>query len=160
MYKKDFDYEIGRPQLVSLNRMKVCVISGVCLCTETFFWPTLIRFRESNCEGPRSQEWMTSRSLEVLLLGPSWMFNGNLSIMVGRVVFAAVFAGHAPYSIDSRLQSLFLYHRVSAERTPLRSAATRRSRVSLLQNVFRYHRILCGGITSWTHSLKWTWRRL
>ena len=35
-------------QLDSLNRMKVCVISDVCLCTATLFWPTLIRFRETN----------------------------------------------------------------------------------------------------------------
>ena len=39
---------IVRFQLDSLNRMKVCVISGVCLCTATLFWPTLIRFRETN----------------------------------------------------------------------------------------------------------------
>ena len=35
-------------ELDSLNRMKVCTILGVCLCTETLFWPTFIRFRESN----------------------------------------------------------------------------------------------------------------
>ena len=35
-------------QLVSLNRVKVCINLALCLCTATIFWPTFIRFRESN----------------------------------------------------------------------------------------------------------------
>ena len=35
-------------QLVSINQMKVGINLAVCLCTVTLFWPTFIRFRESN----------------------------------------------------------------------------------------------------------------